>query len=110
MRIGAVAGMLALAMLPSVCVAASGDAAVGKDTFHQKCAACHGPEGKGDGPAAKVAKLTMPDLGSKEVQSLSDASIKKVITEGKDKMKAVPGLSGSDLSNLVAFIRTLAKK
>ena len=30
--------------------------------FHDYCAACHGPGGKGDGPVAPALKETVPDL------------------------------------------------
>jgi len=90
--------------------AGEGSAQDGKETFRLRCATCHGADGSGNGPMAKAAKMTIPDLGSKEAQAMSDADLKKVITEGKDKMKPVKGLSEKDLANLVAFIRSLAKK
>ena len=90
--------------------AGEGSAQDGKETFRLRCATCHGADGSGNGPMAKAAKMTIPDLGSKEAQALSDADLKKVVTEGKDKMKPVKGLSEKDLANLVAFIRSLAKK
>jgi mono/diheme cytochrome c family protein len=34
----------------------------GVQMFKSYCAACHGPEGKGDGPAAEFLKKTPPDL------------------------------------------------
>jgi mono/diheme cytochrome c family protein len=34
----------------------------GKDLFHEYCAVCHGPAGKGDGPAAAALKAPLPDL------------------------------------------------
>jgi mono/diheme cytochrome c family protein len=34
----------------------------GKTMYHQYCAACHGPEGKGDGPAAFTLKTPPADL------------------------------------------------
>jgi mono/diheme cytochrome c family protein len=80
----------------------------GKETFGKKCVICHGKTGAGDGPAAKAFK-GIPDLGSKEVQALSDADIAKVITEGKGKMQPVKDLSKGDVANLTAFIRTLKK-
>jgi cytochrome c6 len=84
------------------------NADAGKETFGKKCAICHGKTGVGDGPAAKAFK-GIPDLGSKEVQALSDTDIAKVITEGKGKMQPVKDLSKGDVANLTAFIRTLKK-
>jgi mono/diheme cytochrome c family protein len=34
----------------------------GADMFHSYCAACHGPEGKGNGPAASALTKTPADL------------------------------------------------
>ena len=90
--------------------AGGADASAGKEVFQKRCSMCHGADGAGNTPMAKVAKLTIPNLASKEVQELSDADLQKVITQGKDKMKPVKGLSETDLANLVAYVRTFAKK
>ena len=34
----------------------------GAGEYQARCASCHGADGKGGGPAAKQAKLTVPDL------------------------------------------------
>jgi mono/diheme cytochrome c family protein len=34
----------------------------GKDNYDAYCAVCHGPAGKGDGPAAPAMKVAVPDL------------------------------------------------
>jgi len=49
-------------------------------------------------------------LGSKEVQARSDDEIRKLLTEGKGKKKPVKGLSNEDMVNVIAYVRTLAKK
>jgi cytochrome c2 len=36
--------------------------------------------------------------------------MKKIITEGKGKMKPVGGLNDADVTNVIAFVRSLAKK
>ena len=51
----------------------------------------------------------MRDLGSNEVQSQSDAELKAVITGGKGKMKPIKTVTGADVDNVVAFMRTLKK-
>ena len=56
---------------------------------------------------AKMLKVEIPHLGAKEVQDKSDADLKKVITEGYEKMKPVKGLADKDVANVIAFIRTL---
>jgi len=86
------------------------DANAGKDVFAKHCVACHGADGKGNDTVAKMMKVTIPPLASKEVQALSDADLIKVITEGKGKMPPMKALSSADVASVVAFIRSLAHK
>jgi mono/diheme cytochrome c family protein len=91
-------------------VAAYGaDAAAGKALFATKCRACHGADYQGNPSMAKALKAEIKPLDSAEVQKMSDADLKKVLTEGMGKMKAVAGLAAADADNLVAFLRTLKK-
>src|SRR3990172_5950839 len=53
-----------LVLLPTV-VLAQGVAAKAKDLFAQQCAACHGPTGKGDSPAAAALNPKPADLTNK---------------------------------------------
>jgi mono/diheme cytochrome c family protein len=89
---------------------ASGDAAAGKEVFAKKCASCHGAAGEGKDAIAKMMKVELRHLGSKEVQAKSDADLAKVSKDGVGKMKATAGLSDKDTENVVAYLRTLAKK
>jgi len=79
----------------------------GKELYTSKCAPCHGPNGEGKAAIAKMFNVTLPALASKEVQAKSDADLKKVITAGKGKMKAVAGVTDAQAGDIVAFIRTL---
>lgn len=89
-------------------VMAQGDAAAGKAIFSKSCATCHGADGNSPKAAiAKMLKAEIPHLGSKEVQAKSDDELKKVITDGYQKMKAIKGLSDKDVNNVVAFIRSV---
>jgi cytochrome c553 len=79
-----------------------------------KCAKCHGADGKGDTKMGK--KLSIADLTDAKTQSgFTDEQALKAIKEGlKDKsgkvaMKPIEGLSDSDAQGLVAFVRTLKK-
>lgn len=89
---------------------AAADAAAGKDPYMKKCASCHGQAGEGKETIAKNFKVELKHLGSKEVQSKSDAELKKIITEGVGKMKPPKDLDASFLDDIVAYLRTLAKK
>ena len=88
----------------------AGDATAGKDVFLKKCKTCHGEDGQGNQGMAKLLKTTITPLDAAEVQSKSDAELKKIITEGKDKMKPVKDLGEADIANVIAFVRTFKKK
>jgi len=101
---------LLLAIAIPLFSAGKGDATAGKEVYTKRCATCHGPGGEGKESIAKMFKVEMHALSSKEVQAKSDADLKKIITEGTGKMKPVTGLSDTDVANLIAHVRTLAKK
>ena len=88
---------------------AAADAAAGKATFASKCAGCHGAGGEGKDSLAKMLKVEMRPLGSKEVQSQSDSDLKKVVLEGTGKMKASAGIDAKTADDVVAYLRTLKK-
>jgi mono/diheme cytochrome c family protein len=78
-----------------------------KAVYDKSCKSCHGPEGAGNPAVAKMMKVEMKALGSKEVQAKSDDDLKAVITKGTGKMKPIMSLSGDQVSAVVAFVRTL---
>ena len=90
--------------------AAAGNAANGKKLFLKHCATCHAPDGMGKEAVAKMMKTKIPPLPSKDVQSLSDEAMRKAITEGKGKMKPLKNSNPSEVTDLIAFVRTLAQK
>src|SRR3970040_2108184 len=94
-----------------VCAGGSGkaDAEAGKAVYTKKCASCHGPDGQAKEAIAKMLKVEMRHLGEKEIQDKTDADLRKAITEGTDKKKAVKGLSEEEVANVIAFVRTLKK-
>jgi mono/diheme cytochrome c family protein len=101
---------LLLGLMISSGVSAAGNADAGKEVYAKHCVACHGADGNGNEKLAKVLNVTIPPLPSKEVQAVSDDDLKKGIIEGKGKMKPVKELSSTDVTNVIAFIRSLAKK
>jgi mono/diheme cytochrome c family protein len=93
-------------LLPQLVPAAEkGNAAKGKELF-KRCSACHGDSGEGREAIAKMFGVTMHALSSREVQSLNDAALKKIILEGKGKMAPLQ-LSGAEIEDIIAFLRTL---
>jgi Cytochrome c553 len=89
--------------------AAAGDAVAGKAVFDKSCKTCHGATGVANPNIAKMMKVDIKDLGSPEIQKMSDEDVKETITKGKGKMKPVKTVAGKDLDNIVAYVRTLKK-
>ncbi len=89
---------------------AAGDATKGKTAYIRACQKCHGADGSGVPAIAKALKVEMKPLGGAEVQKKTDDELKKDITEGTGKMQKVAGLSADDVTNIIAYVRTLAKK
>lgn len=90
-------------------IAAAADVNTGKVAYDKACKSCHGATGTPNPAIAKSLKVDMRDLGSKEVQSLSDAEIRTIITDGKGKMRPIKTVSGPDVDNVIAYVRTLKK-
>jgi len=87
----------------------AGDAAAGKAAYDKSCKSCHGADGTPNPSIAKMMKVdNMRDLKSSDAQAASDDDLKKDITEGKGKMKAVPA-AASSATDIVAYMRTWKK-
>lgn len=82
------------------------DAAAGKAPYEKACKNCHGLDGTPNAAIAKMMKVEMKHLGSKDVQAKSDAELKKNTVEGVGKMKGIKSLSDDEASNVVAYMRT----
>jgi predicted CXXCH cytochrome family protein len=89
--------------------ASAADATAGQAVYDRSCKSCHGPDGSANPAVAKMFKVDMQDLKSPDVQALSDDDIKKIVTNGKGKMKPVTSVSGPALDNVVAYVRSLKK-
>lgn len=98
--------ILALAGL-SVATGLAADAKAGAAVYEKSCKQCHGVDGTANPAIAKMMKVDIKDLKSAEVHSMSDADLKKVVTEGKGKMKAVKTVSPAEADEVVAYVRTL---
>ena len=80
----------------------------GAALFTSKCAACHGKDGAAKTPMG--AKLKVQDLSSPTIQKMSDADLKKIVSDGKDKMPSYKAkLTKEQIDTLVAYVRSLKK-
>lgn len=92
-------------------------AAQGEALYKQYCAACHGPEGRGNGPAAAGLPVKPADHTNGAVMNkISDAELFKAIKEGGQaagKSPAMPPWGGSlkdeQIRALVLYVRSLAR-
>lgn len=78
--------------------------------FEEECAVCHGPAGRGDGLLGPLVFPPAPDLTGARTQSLSDAELYHIISEGI-RFTAMPGMGGRDSQDeiwqLVSLVRQL---
>jgi cytochrome c6 len=96
--------MAAFAMLSAPAKSAEKSAAL----YKQKCAMCHGPDGKAETPAGKAMKV--PSFASPESKKKSDAELADIIEKGKAKMpKYGASMKPDEIKEMVAYIRSLAK-
>jgi mono/diheme cytochrome c family protein len=104
--------LFAALLTPTSILAASkkGNVKTGHELFAAHCQMCHGDRGQGNPVMGRALGAKIPNLGSKKVQSLTDAQIRGVIEHGHIKMPPVQGLPASEIDNVIAFVRTLPQK
>ncbi len=80
----------------------------GAGTFRNKCVLCHGMDGRGKTPLGK--QLQAADLGSKDVQKLSDAELHKIIHDGQANMPSFADqLTDAEISQVLKHVRQFGK-
>jgi mono/diheme cytochrome c family protein len=81
-----------------------------KKSVETNCASCHGPAGKGDGPAAAALPPPKPaDWTAAKVQGQSDGELFWKISNGRGAMPPWKHLPEKERWELVNYIRTLKK-
>jgi mono/diheme cytochrome c family protein len=82
--------------------------APGADTYKAKCAMCHGTDGLATTPMAKNMKVL--SFKAPAMVKANDAQFIASTENGKNKMPAYKGkLTGAQIKDVVAYIRTLQK-
>ena len=82
-------------------LAANAAVADGKASFGSKCAACHGPDGKGQSAMGK--KLGAKDLSASK---LTAAEMEGVVTKGRGKMTPFGGkLTPAEIKDVAAYVK-----
>jgi len=81
----------------------------GKKSAQVNCVSCHGPSGKGDGPAAAALNPKPADWTSKKVQDETDGELFWKISNGRGPMPPWKHLPESERWALIHFIRSLKK-
>jgi len=119
--LSAAALLLAGLVLPSLALA--GDVEKGKALYMQNCSSCHGDTGAGDGPTGAALPVKPRDFGVGEFKfdtdgdgkTGTDADLTNVIKKGamayggSPLMAPLPHLSDENISDIIAFVRTLKK-
>ena len=76
--------------------------------YKQKCALCHGADGKGHTPTGKTMKVR--SFTDPEVAKMSEDELAGAIEKGKDKMPAYgKTMKPDEIKAMVAYVRSLAK-
>jgi cytochrome c6 len=80
----------------------------GAKTFRTRCVLCHGADGTGKTPLGK--QLQAANLGSKDVQKLSDAELHKVVHDGKANMPGFADqLTDAEINEVIKYVRHFGK-
>ena len=110
-----------LGLMISGIASAEGDVEAGKATFTTLCVSCHGAGGKGDGPVGAMLQPPPRDFTQADFKFDTDGAdgpgtdtdLRNVISQGaaafggSPLMAPNPSLSDDDISNLIAFVRSL---
>lgn len=86
-----------------------GGVAQGKQWFELGCLPCHGPSGRGDGPAAPSLERKPGDLSAARMWEQTDGALFWKITEGRTPMPTFQEVFSEEQRwQIVNYVRTLA--
>jgi high-affinity iron transporter len=80
------------------------------ENYAKHCVMCHGPEGKGDGPAAAAMDPSPTDLTDAEkMGALSDEALLEALSNGKGSMPGYASmLKAEELKALAEYVRSMS--
>ena len=87
----------------------------GREVSIANCAPCHGPLGKGDGPASATLNPKPRDHSNRVyMDELADQKIADTVRmggliSGYPNMPSSPHIKGDDMAALVAYVRSLSR-
>jgi mono/diheme cytochrome c family protein len=109
MKTSTIATVVTLFAVPAFAQSSKAHNGMGATIFQEQCIVCHGPDGRAQNE--RGTKVGAADLTSESVQQQSDATLSKIVHEGKRKMPAFEGkLTDEEIDAVVGYIRQLAKK
>jgi mono/diheme cytochrome c family protein len=83
--------------------------ALGKKIYERQCLACHGAQGRGDGPVAAHLEKRPGNLSSPELWEQSDGALFWKVNEGHKPMPTFKHImSDEERWPVINYIRTLA--
>jgi mono/diheme cytochrome c family protein len=92
--------------------AATSGTDLGRRIYEQRCAACHGPQGRGDGIKAPFLSPRPGNLVSAATSAKSDKDLLKIIANGRPRT-AMPAwkdeLSDDEQREVLRYIRSLVQ-
>lgn len=82
----------------------------GMPLYQANCALCHGDTGDGEGPAGASFDPKPTHLAKGKILNAPDGELFLVLKNGKGKMPAMKKMTDEQMWQVVAYVRTLAKK
>lgn len=85
-------------------------AKLGQPLYQANCSLCHGDLGASDGPASSSYDPPPTNLAEGKITTDPDGKIFLATKQGKGKMPGMKRLTDEQIWQIVAYVRTLAKK
>lgn len=108
----AIAAVMALGREAASAPAPAGVPENGQPIFEERCAVCHGKQGRGDGPEAPFLSPRPASLVSAGTSVKTDAELLAVIANGKPRTSMLAWkdlLTEEQRRDVLAYIRTLVR-